>query len=86
MVDNTWIALWFATHQSKSIIADNREYIHLFENTESPYAFLLLIGSDALKEDPIHPGYIPDQQLFKSIYEKQFHLISFDLMRSMLLC
>ena len=56
VVDNTWIALWFATHQSKSIIADNREYIHLFENTESPYAFLLLIGSDALKEDPIHPG------------------------------
>lgn len=56
VVDNTWIALWFAIHQTKSTIVDNREYIHMFETTDSPYAFLLLIGSDALKEDPERPG------------------------------
>lgn len=34
IVDNIWVALWFALHKTSSTIADGREYIHMFENDD----------------------------------------------------
>ncbi len=56
IVDNVWIALWFALHETASTIIDNREYIHIFENDESKYAYIFLIGCDATKESQTQPG------------------------------
>ena len=56
IVDNVWIALWFALHKTSSAIIDHREYIHIFESTENEYAYIFLIGCDATKESPTQPG------------------------------
>lgn len=51
VVDNTWVALWFALHRTKATIVDGREYIHIFEHNTSDYGYIVLIGSDAKIED-----------------------------------
>lgn len=56
IVDNTWIALWFALHKANSTIVDGREYIHMYENSADEYGYIFLIGCDAIKEDPYRPG------------------------------
>lgn len=56
IVDNVWIALWFAVHKTNSKIIDGREYIHIFENDEDQYGYVFLISSDATKEDESKPG------------------------------
>ena len=56
VVDNTWIALWFALHQAKATIVNDREYIHMFESAISEYGYIFLIGSDAKAEDSHFSG------------------------------
>ncbi len=56
IVDNVWIALWFALHRTASTIIDNREYVHVFESEQNQYAYVFLIGSDAIIESKKQPG------------------------------
>ncbi len=46
LVDNVWVALWFALHQAKSTIVNSHEYIYYHDSKEE-YAYILLIASDA---------------------------------------
>ena len=46
VVDNIWVALWFALHESKSIIISNREYVHYYDSRQE-YAYIVLMASDA---------------------------------------
>lgn len=56
VVDNTWVALWFALHGTKATVVDGREYIHIFEHNTSDYGYIVLIGSDAKIEDSCFSG------------------------------
>ena len=56
IVDNIWVALWFALHKTSSTIADGREYIHMFENDDDEYGYVLLIGCDAQDNNPYQAG------------------------------
>lgn len=56
VVDNTWVALWFALHQAKSTVASGREYIHMYESTSNEYGYIILIGCDAKNEDSRYSG------------------------------
>ena len=56
VVDNTWVALWFALHRTKATVVDGREYIHFFEHKTSDYGYIVLIGSDAKIENSRFPG------------------------------
>lgn len=51
LVDNMWIALWFACHDVRSKIIEPREYIY-FSESNAEYAYIYLIASDAIKEVP----------------------------------
>ena len=46
LVDNVWVALWFALHQAKSSLVNSHEYIY-YHDTKEKYAYILLIASDA---------------------------------------
>ena len=56
IVDNIWVALWFALHKTSSTIADGREYIHMFENDDDEYGYVLLIGCDAQDNNTYQAG------------------------------
>lgn len=56
IVDNIWVALWFALHKTSSTIADGRKYIHMFENDDDEYGYVLLIGCDAQDNNPYQAG------------------------------
>ena len=56
IVDNIWVALWFALHKTTSTIADGREYIHMFENDDNEYGYVFLIGCDAQDKNPYQAG------------------------------
>lgn len=55
IVDNVWVALWFALHQAKNTIIDSHEYIYYYENTNE-YSYIVLMISDALEESPSIQG------------------------------
>lgn len=56
VVDNTWVALWFALHRTKATVVDGREYIHIFEHNASDYGYIVLVDSDAKIEDSYFSG------------------------------
>jgi hypothetical protein len=59
VVDNVWVALWFALHKTHSTIVDNREYVHFYENDVNDVkenAYILLLGCDAVKASDDIPG------------------------------
>ena len=56
IVDNVWVALWFALHKTTSTIIDNRKYIHIYENDANESAYVFLVGCDATKESQTQPG------------------------------
>ena len=56
VVDNVWVALWFASHDSSNSYINNQEIINIYKK-ETGYAYLFLITSDATQEDLINPGY-----------------------------
>lgn len=47
LVDNVWVALWFALHQTKSEAINSHEYIYYSPNT-NPYSYILLVATDAI--------------------------------------
>lgn len=59
LVDNVWVALWFACHQAMSI-GKNGEFVHFEKRLPSgsnEYAYLLLIGVDINQRSREKPGY-----------------------------
>lgn len=54
LVDNVWVALWFALHQAKSETINSHEYIYYYPN-ENEYSYVFLIATDAL-EHTEHKG------------------------------
>ena len=59
LVDNVWVALWFACHQALSI-GKRGEYVH-FErrqpSSSEKYAYLLLVAADIVQRSRDKPGY-----------------------------
>jgi hypothetical protein len=49
LVDNIWVALWFALHQAKNVPINSHEYIYYYDSSEE-YAYIVLMVSDALEE------------------------------------
>lgn len=59
LVDNVWVALWFACHRALSI-GKNNEFIH-FERRAvhdgDEYAYILLVRADLHRRNKDKPGY-----------------------------
>ncbi|WP_425612974.1 FRG domain-containing protein [Xanthomonas rydalmerensis] len=60
LVDNIWVALWFACHSAKSV-GPSGEYLH-FErrvprSDPSGKAYVLLVAADAVAPDSKRPGF-----------------------------
>lgn len=49
LVDNVWVALWFALHQARAVTINSREYVYYFEN-KNEFSYILLMLNDAVKE------------------------------------
>lgn len=47
LVDNVWVALWFALHQTKGESINSHEYVYYSNNT-NPYSYILLVATDAI--------------------------------------
>lgn len=47
LVDNVWVALWFALHQARSESINSHEYVYYSRNT-NPYSYIVLVATDAL--------------------------------------
>lgn len=47
LVDNVWVALWFALHQTKSESINSHEYVYYSNNTNQ-YSYILLVATDAI--------------------------------------
>jgi hypothetical protein len=56
LVDNVWVALWFALHQAKSKVINSHEYIYFYEN-QCEYSYILLIATDAINTSGDHGLY-----------------------------
>lgn len=49
LVDNLWVALWFALHEAKSLTIKNREYVYYYDSRKA-YGYIVLMASDAKKD------------------------------------
>ena len=58
IVDNLWVALWFALHDFKTKIIDGRQLCHIQE-TENSNIYILLLCSDDYRPKRFHRGNIP---------------------------
>lgn len=47
LVDNVWVALWFALHQAKVKRINAHEYVYYCDN-ENEYSYIVLVASDAV--------------------------------------
>lgn len=56
LVDNVWVALWFALHQAKSKVINSHEYIYFYKN-QCEYSYILLIATDAINISGDHGIY-----------------------------
>ncbi len=59
IVDNLWVALWFACHQAKST-GDCGQYLHFerrIPKTNNEFAYILLVAADINRRDQAKPGY-----------------------------
>ena len=59
VVDNVWVALWFALHQAKTKYINSHEYVYYCDN-EKPDSYIILLASDAImpsdKQDGVYRG------------------------------
>jgi hypothetical protein len=59
LVDNIWVALWFACHQARAV-GPCGEYLHFERRIPRTDAtgkvYILLVGADAAAPDPARPG------------------------------
>lgn len=59
LVDNVWVALWFACHKAMSV-GKNGEYVHFerrIPSSSNEYAYLILVGVDVDYRAKEKPGY-----------------------------
>lgn len=49
VVDNVWVALWFALHQTKTKVINSHEYVYYYEN-KNEYSYIVLMATDAIVE------------------------------------
>ncbi|MEW4341570.1 FRG domain-containing protein [Vibrio diabolicus] len=59
LVDNFWIALWFAYHRAKGA-GECGQYLHFerrIPSEEDKYAYVVLVGVDIQRRDKFKPGY-----------------------------
>lgn len=47
LVDNVWVALWFALFQARSEAINSHEYVYYSKNI-NPYSYILLVATDAI--------------------------------------
>ena len=47
VVDNVWVALWFALHQAKVEYINSHEYVYFYES-QNEYCYILLLATDAI--------------------------------------
>ena len=47
VVDNVWVARWFALHQAKSEVINSHEYVYFYK-TPNEYSYILLVATDAI--------------------------------------
>ncbi|RGH09938.1 FRG domain-containing protein [Clostridium sp. AF15-31] len=57
VVDNVWVALWFALHQAKSVSINAHEYVYYYDSKEK-YAYIILMVSDANRETEQYGVYV----------------------------
>lgn len=55
VVDNIWIALWFALHKATTEVINSHEYIYYYD-TPDEFCYILLIASDAVESSKAHMG------------------------------
>lgn len=55
VVDNVWVALWFASHDIRTTIVDERELIHIVK-TNNSFSYLFLLVSDAIDNNAKKSG------------------------------
>lgn len=60
IVDNLWVALWFAIHESDFVYTDFTEYEHIMLKKNIKKVYLLLIRSDA--DTPLTKGFLEGKQ------------------------
>lgn len=59
LVDNLWVALWFACHQAKAS-GEISQYLHFerrIATSENDFAYILLVGADIDRRNSKKPGY-----------------------------
>ncbi|MFK5947419.1 MAG: FRG domain-containing protein [Methylococcales bacterium] len=59
LVDNLWVALWFACHQAKAS-GEISQYLHFerrIATSENDFAYILLVGADIDRRNAKKPGY-----------------------------
>ena len=47
LVDNVWVALWFALHKATVKLINSHEYVYYFKNSNQ-YSYILLVATDAI--------------------------------------
>ncbi|EIA0834497.1 FRG domain-containing protein [Vibrio diabolicus] len=58
LVDNIWVALWFACHEAK--VTRDGHFLHFQKrivNSDNQYAYIYLVGADLDKRNKGKPGY-----------------------------
>lgn len=60
VVDNVWVALWFALHQAKTLTINSREYVYYFDN-KNEFSYIYLLASDALQETDHSGVYVGEE-------------------------
>lgn len=57
IVDNVWVALWFALHKATVKLINSHEYVYYYNN-DNEYSYILLIATDAITPSEKHGVYI----------------------------
>jgi hypothetical protein len=69
VVDNLWVALWFACHHAKALARGSEEYLHFEKRIptqratpDADYAYVLLLESAFFTPVDGHPGHYRDDR------------------------
>ncbi|ADL34651.1 FRG domain-containing protein [Butyrivibrio proteoclasticus B316] len=55
LVDNVWVALWFALHEAQTKIINSHEYVYYYDS-KAKFSYIVLMLSDATKGKEEKPG------------------------------
>lgn len=64
VVDNVWVALWFACYEAKVLPRRGSNYLHFEKRTPGPgrYAYVVMLESAFFKGEKNQPGYYRDDR------------------------